>query len=120
MSAFSTRTVSDVLVIMFDSASALNDFRNNPLRDALYEFVQSQSQPRFAANLSNIDFLSSSGISILVGLKKRIEARGGQIVLFHLQPIVTDVLAGMKLDRFFTIAPDERGAIDSFRPVPTA
>jgi anti-sigma B factor antagonist len=120
MSTFSTRSVSDVLLIMFDSASVLNDFRNNPLRDSLYELVQSQSQPRFAANLSNVDFLSSSGISILVGLKKRVEARGGQIVLYHLQPIVRDVLAGMKLDRFFTIAQDEQRALDSFRPVPTA
>jgi anti-sigma B factor antagonist len=120
MSAFSTRTEEDVLLINFDSAGALNDFRNNSLRDSLYELVQGQPQPLFAANLSNVDFLSSSGISTLVGLKKRIEARGGKIVLYHLQPVVRDVLSVMQLDRFFIIASDEEKAVASLRPLPTA
>ncbi len=120
MAAFSTRTESNILLISFDSAVVLNDFRNNSLRDSLYELVQSQTVPGLAADLSNIDFLSSSGISILVGLKKRVESRGGKIVLYQLQPGVRDVLAVMQLDRFFTIAPDEQNALASFRPMPTA
>jgi len=120
MSAFSTRAESDVLLISFDSSAVLNDFRNNTLRDSLYELVQAQPHPRLAANLSNVDFLSSSGISILVGLKKRVQARGGDIVLYQLQPVVRDVLAVMQLDRFFTIVPDEQNALASFPPLRTA
>jgi anti-sigma B factor antagonist len=120
MASFSTRAESDVVFITFESAAVLNDFRNNPLRDSLYELVQSQAQPRFAANLSNVDYLSSSGISILVGLKRRVEAHGGSIVLYDLQPVVSDLLAVTKLDRFFTIVADEQSALDSFRSLPTA
>ncbi len=107
MSYFSTRPESDVLVIAFENPAALNDFRNSPLRDALYELVQAQAEARFAVDLSQVDYLSSSGVAILVGLKRRVEARNGKIVIYHVQPIVRDLLAVMKLDRFFTIADDE-------------
>jgi anti-sigma B factor antagonist len=120
MSPFSTRSESDVSVVNFESASGLNDFRNTALRDALYELVQNQSEPLLAVNLASVDYLSSSGVAILVGLKRRVETKGGKIVIFTVQPIVRDLLAVMKLDRFFLIADDEPEAIASLRPLPPA
>jgi anti-sigma B factor antagonist len=120
MSSYSTRAESDTLVVTFDGAAGLNDFRNNALRDSLYELVLANSTPNFAIDLANVDYLSSSGVALLVGLKRRVETKGGKIVIYHLQPIVHDLLAVMKLDRFFIIADDEAGAIASLRPIPTA
>ena len=120
MSSFSTRAESDILVVKFDTASGLNDFRNSALRDSLYELVQSPPQPLFAVDLQKVDYLSSSGVAILVGLKRRVESRSGRIVLYHVQPIVRDLLAVMKLDRFFTIVDDEPHALASLRPVPSS
>jgi anti-sigma B factor antagonist len=120
MSYFSTRPESDVLVIAFDNPGALNDFRNSPVRDALYEALQAHPQARFAVDLSKVDYLSSSGIAILVGMKRRVDARNGQMVVYQLQPIVRDLLTIMKLDRFFTIADDEERALSAFRSLPTA
>jgi len=120
MSFFSTRPESDVLLITFESASGLNDFRNNALRDSLYELVQAEGPPLFAIDLVNVDYLSSSGVAILVGLKRRVETKGGKIVIYHLQPIVRDLLAVMKLDRFFIIADDKAVAIASLNPLPSA
>jgi anti-sigma B factor antagonist len=120
MSAFSTRPESDALIVIFETASSLNDFRNNALRDSLYELVDQQGEPRFALDLEKVDYLSSSGVAILVGLKRRVETKGGKIVLYHVQPIVNDLLAVMKLDRFFLIRDDQERALDSLRPIPTA
>jgi anti-sigma B factor antagonist len=120
MSCFTTHDASDVLVVEFESASGLNDFRNSGLRDSLYELVQTRSDPLFALDLAKVDYLSSSGVAILVGLKRRVEARRGKIVFYHVQPIVRDLLAVMKLDRFFTIADDQTRALASLRPIPTA
>ena len=120
MSSFSTRSDSDVQVITFESAGGLNDFRNSALRDALYELVATHNDPMLAVDLSKVDYLSSSGVAILVGLKRRVETKGGKIVIFHVQPIVRDLLAVMKLDRFFAISEDESKAIDSLRSLPTA
>jgi anti-sigma B factor antagonist len=119
MTSFSTRGESDASVIVFDSAAGLNDFRNNALRDALYEFVQGIEDPRLALDLLKVDYLSSSGVAILVGLKRRIDTRNGKIVLFNVLPVVRDLLHVMKLDRYFPIADDEHSALAALRPVST-
>jgi anti-sigma B factor antagonist len=120
MSSFTTHDTSDALVVQFESAAGLNDFRNSALRDSLYELVRTRTDPQFAVDLEKVDYLSSSGVAILVGLKRRVESRSGKIVFYHVQPVVRDLLAVMKLDRFFTIAEDEPRALASFRPIPTA
>jgi anti-sigma B factor antagonist len=120
MSAFSTRTESDAVIVTFESAPSLNDFRNSALRDSLYELVQSRPEPLLAIDLQKVDFLSSSGVAILVGLKRRVDTRNGKIVFFHVQPVVRDLLGVMKLDRFFVLADDETHALASLRPLPTA
>jgi len=120
MSSFNTRSESDVLVLSFDNAAGLNDFRNAALRDALYEVIQNQDEPRLAIDLEKVDYLSSSGVAILVGIKRRVETKAGKIVIFRVQPIVRDLLGVMKLDRFFLIADDEPKAIAAVRPFPTA
>src|SRR5207249_729775 len=86
MSNFTTHDESDVLVVKFETASGLNDFRNSALRDALYELVQARSEPLWAVDLHKVDYLSSSGVAILVGLQRRVEARQGKIVFYHVQP----------------------------------
>jgi anti-sigma B factor antagonist len=120
MSSFSTQVESDVLVLKFESASGLNDFRNNALRESLYELVQTRAEPLFAVDLEKVDYLSSSGVAILVGLKRRIDSRNGKVVFYQVQPVVRDLLAVMKLDRFFAISDDQAHAVAALRPVPTA
>ena len=103
MTTFNTREESDALIITFDSAAGLNDFRNNALRDALYDLVQSRQEPRVALDLLKIDYLSSSGVAILIGLKRRIETRQGKIVLFHVHPIVLRLAQGHEAGSLFPL-----------------
>jgi anti-anti-sigma factor len=117
MSTFTTRDEGDALLVTFIDPSGLNDFRNTPLRDALFELVQARSEPRVALDMNKIDYLSSSGVAILVGLKRRIENLNGKIVLYRLQTIVRDLLQVMKLDRYFVIVDDEEQALASLRSV---
>jgi anti-sigma B factor antagonist len=119
MEIYSIHEISDVLIIGFGDAAGLNDFRNSALQDSLYELVQTRTQPFFAIDLLRVDYLSSSGLAILVGIKRRVESRLGKIVLFHIQPTVLEVLKVTKLDRYFTIAEDEHSALASLHPLPT-
>jgi anti-sigma B factor antagonist len=119
MSIFTTRQEADALLIDFEGPAGLNDFRNSALRDALYELVQGLHDPRIGLNMVKVDYLSSSGVAILVGLKRRVETRGGKLVLFNVQPIVGDLLKVMKLDRYFPFVDDEHAAIALLRPLST-
>ena len=120
MSPFSLREEPDALVITVDEAAALNDFRSNSFRDALYELVQDHVQNRVAFNLEKVDFLSSSGVAILVGLKRRLDARQGKLVLFGVQPVVQDLLRITRLAQYFAFVETEEDALALLRPSPTA
>jgi len=120
MPPFQTRPVSEGMVISLDNPVALNDFRSNTFREELYEYVQARVDPRIIVDLSTIDYLSSSGVAILVGLKRRIDLQQGKLVLCNVQPLVCDLLRGMRLNQYFTFASDENEALALLRPVPTA
>jgi anti-sigma B factor antagonist len=119
MSPFQTREEADILFIRPDNPVALNDFRSNTFRDALYERVQARTVPRIVLDLSPVDYLSSSGVAILVGLKRRIDSKQGKLVLCRVQPLVGDLLRVMRLNNYFTFAEDEAEALTLLRPVPT-
>jgi anti-sigma B factor antagonist len=120
MSSLRTREEPDGLVITLDDASGLNDFRSTTFRDSLYETVQSRDSPRVGFDLHAVDYLSSSGVALLVGMKRRIDAKNGKLVLFGVQPIVYDLLRIMKLNQYFEFADDEAQALASLRPVSSA
>jgi anti-sigma B factor antagonist len=120
MSSFRTREEPDGLIITLDDPSGLNDFRSTTFRDDLYRTIESRDVPRIAFDLAAVDYLSSSGVAILVGLKRRIDARHGKLVIFNAQPIVHDLLKIMKLDQYFAFTDNEGSAMASLRPLPTA
>ena len=120
MSSFSVRDESGALVVRVEESSALNDFRSNSFRDELYELVEADSTSLVALDLSGVDFLSSSGVALLVGLKRRLEGKGGKLVLFGIQPAVEDLLRIIRLTQFFTLAPHAAAALALLRSLPTA
>jgi anti-anti-sigma factor len=120
MSSFSLREEPDALVVRIEDPAALNDFRSNSFRESLYDAVAGHDHHRVALDLGRVDFLSSSGVAILVGLKRRVEGSQGKLVLFAVQPVVQDLLRITRLSQFFTFASDEKQALAVLRPVPTA
>jgi anti-sigma B factor antagonist len=120
MSSFSIREEPDALVVTVLESSALNDFRSNSFRDSLYELVQDHPQNRVACDLTKVDFLSSSGVAILVGLKRRLDTRQGRLVLFGVQPVVHDLLRITRLSQFFAFVDTEAEALALLRTAPPA
>ena len=119
MSSFSIREEPDSVVVSIDDPNALNDFRSNSFRDTFYESVTGFEQKGVALDLGRVDFLSSSGVAILVGLKRRVEGKQGRLVLFAVQPVVQDLLRITRLTQFFTFAGDETDALSKLPPLPT-
>jgi anti-sigma B factor antagonist len=107
-----------ILVITFDDPNGVNDGRSDAFRQALYEIVEARPRPRVAADLAKVDYVSSSGLALLVGLKRRVDAHQGTLVLYHLQPYVHDVLRVTKLAQLFTITPDRESAFALLPPPP--
>lgn len=106
-----TTEEAGVLVVTFDDPSGLNDGRSDAFRQSLYELIKERPQIRLAADLGPVDYLSSSGVALLVGLKRRVDGQQGHLVLYKLHPYVLDVLRVTKLHQLFTIVADKDSAL---------
>lgn len=85
------------------------DLRTSPrLRALLMDQVESTEGP-LGLDLTEVDYMDSSGVGTLVYVKREVERAGRKLVLIGLQPRVRSVLEITHLDKFFTIVdrPDE-------------
>lgn len=65
-------------------------------------------------DFNEVDFLSSSGLRILVTTRKRLREMGGDIVLANPSQRSADSVEIAGLDKLFTTFPDREEAIGSF------
>ncbi len=107
-----------VLTITLDDPDALNDGQAVGVRQPLYQSIQERQSPRVAVDLAGVDFLSSSGIALLIGLKRRVDGQKGRLVLFHIHPHVLDLFRVMRLVDLFVIAGDRDEAVELLPPLP--
>src|SRR5262245_66121688 len=80
-------------------------------REWIYKSIETREDPRFAINLGQIEYMSSSEIGFLITLRRRIDARKGKVVLFGVDGFILDILRTMRLDKLFFIAEDLDGAL---------
>jgi anti-sigma B factor antagonist len=99
----------DIDVVRFTTSKIETDAREN-----LHELIQRRDQPKIILNFDEIRVLSSAPIGMLVNLKKKVDAKGGSLLLCGLDPIVRDILKLTHVEELFTIFDSEKDALDSF------
>lgn len=66
---------------------------------------------RLAVDLSDLEYISSAGLRVLLVVAKKLGQTNGKIVLFGLGPRVQEVFAISGFDRIFTIQADAAAAV---------
>lgn len=69
MLKFTTKEVGGVLVIAFEATDDHAADWQSTQRDWLYKLLESHKDPRFAIDLSEVNYLASSEIGFLVTIK---------------------------------------------------
>ena len=88
------------------------DLHNSPeLRGVLLELLQNHSPKKLVLNLSQVPYMDSSAIAVLVESLQRIRKTGGRIFLTDLQPRVKGLLEIARLDSIFIVCKDEADAL---------
>ena len=111
------REQGGVMIVTLDDPAAVNDGMSSHLRLPIYQAILDQITPRVAVDLSLIDYLSSSGVALLIGIKRRVDQVKGQLVLFEIHPDVLDLLGSMRLAALFQIATNQDEALELLPPV---
>lgn len=72
------------------------------LRQSLREFLAAKS-PNLLLDMSDVDYIDSSGLAVLIEYMKESQPFGGKLGLFGLRDKVQSILRLVGLDRFFVI-----------------
>jgi anti-sigma B factor antagonist len=72
------------------------------VRRGLYELIDRGSH-RIAVDLTDVEFMDSTGLGVLIGALKRLRENEGAMALAGIRPSVARVFEVTGLDRIFTI-----------------
>lgn len=71
---------------------------------------------RIVVDCSKLNYISSRGVAILLGLHHRMEKRGGDVHLAGAKGVVPQIIHTLGLDGVFAMHPDVERALLAFRP----
>lgn len=81
--------------------------------EALQELMD-KGQKNLVMDFAAVDFLSSSGLRVLVSVRKKLRAAGGDIVLASPSERAADSFEIAGLDKLFSSYPDRESAVGAF------
>ena len=79
------------------------------IRRRLDELLEDQTITHLVLDLENLTFMDSSGIGMLLGRLRALQARGGSLSVMHMQPPVEKLFRLSGLDRVIGVEDDIRG-----------
>lgn len=69
---------------------------------------------RIVLDLADVEYVSSSGMRVLVAFLRAVQGHGGALKLCALSPFVAEVFEISNLSRLFEIHPDQDAALHAF------
>ncbi len=114
MSAVTTQTSGEVLVVGFTDSKILDSQRIEQVGRELQEQVPQAAHKKLLLNFRGVSFMSSAMITKLVGLNKVCKAQGVALKFCEVSPNVLEVFKITKLNKLFDIQEGEENAVASF------
>ena len=112
MMEFAQQQSGDVLVVRLtgrlDSSAA-------PGAEQDFAGVLGDGAPHIAIDLSDLEYISSAGLRVLLIVAKKVQQAHGKIALCGLTPNVREIFAISGFDAIFSIQPDAAAAIAAVR-----
>jgi anti-sigma B factor antagonist len=105
--------INNVAVVTFATASLLDPADMELTARELYGLADKQAQRKIVLDFSDVNFLSSQMLSVILSLNKRCQAIGGAVVVCGLRPELRKVFEIANLDRILRVEPDEEAALNA-------
>jgi anti-sigma B factor antagonist len=88
------------------------DLHSSPeLRNSLLSLLQSTGAKKLILNLTDVPYMDSSAIAVMVEALQKLRKQGGKVCLTNLQPRVKGLLEIARLNSIFSVVPDEAAAL---------
>jgi len=80
----------------------------------LFEVVQGGTSISLLLDFSNVTYLNSSMLGVLIRLKKRVKESGGRLRLCSLKPKIYEMFLFTEVYKLFDINDNQQSALDEF------
>ena len=107
----SGKTVRDVEIVFINGR--LDAYNSNLVEEKLDKLIDS-GKTNIVADLSGVEYISSSGLRVMLSSLKKLNAMGGNLKLSSLQPYVMEVFKIAGFTKLFQSYNDEQEATNSF------
>lgn len=101
----------DALVVTFQNAQILDSLVIETIGQELYALTDQRACRKIVLDFSNVRFLSSQMLGVLMSLQKKSVAIKGRLLLCALQPDLQKVFHIVKLERVLPIVADRQTAL---------
>jgi anti-anti-sigma factor len=105
---FAQEQAGDVVIVKL--AGRLDSSTAPPAEESFTRLLAS-GPLHLAIDLSNVEYISSAGLRVLLVVAKKLQQAKGKVVLFGLVQNVREVFQISGFDRIFTIQPDMAAAV---------
>jgi len=103
-------TPSQPAIISLEGEIDLHESPN--VRESLRPLIEAKTAHIFV-DLSEVSYIDSSGLAVLIDAMQRIANYGGKFGLIAIRPAVRTVLEIARLDQVFRIYPDRAAALNA-------
>jgi anti-sigma B factor antagonist len=109
------RDIDDVKVIRFRDRQLFDERTVREVAEQIAAVLPNDGTPiKVVIDFTDVALLSSSFLSKLILLQRRVDASHGKLRLCEMSAIVQSVFRTSNLDRLFTIERDQRAALAAF------
>lgn len=98
---------------VFSPEGAIDLHVSPELRASLRAIIDDEKPKRLVVDLSQVPYIDSSGIAVLIGAMQSLEHEGGVFLVAGAQEGVRMIFESAKLDQYFHLFPDVDAAIAS-------
>ena len=108
--------INGIQVIRFQDRQLFDERTVREVADQILAALPNDGSPiRLILDFSEVNLVSSTLLSKLILLQRRVVASNGKLRLCELSPVIQQVFRTANLDRLFSIDRDQRTALDTFQ-----
>lgn len=106
------KKIDDILIVTLDGR--MDAYSSNDVERQLNSLIEA-NQVKIILNLTGLEYISSSGLRVLLAALKKSRKALGDIRLAEMRPYVKEVFDIAGFTQLFKIFDQEKDAIDSFK-----
>ena len=95
---------------IFSPTGAIDLHVSPELRASLRAIIDGEKPKRLIVDLSQVPYIDSSGIAVLIGALQSLELEGGAFLIAGAREGVRMIFESAKLDQYFKLFPDVEAA----------